>query len=1034
MSSIKVSRLVIIVFLSLILTSTFFPLQIAKAVSTPTVETRPATLISESAAMLNAQIVSDGGLSILERRFSWGTTSSCSDGWNADVGVSGDSFSYYLMGLNPGTTYYFQAWAKNSSGWSNSTAVSFTTTQQQTTPPTPNPPTALSPGSSSEGATIDNLTPTLTWTSVEGADYYAIAISEYPYGSSHIIYNPQQVYGTSISVPSGILSWGVRYRWNLQAHGPGGWSAVSNTIYFNTQQPTTYYTLSVNTQGHGSVNLSPSGGSYASETQVTLTAVPASGWQFDHWSGDLSGSQNPATITMNSNKSVTAIFVEQQTTPPTPNPPTALSPGSGSEGTTIDTLTPTLMWTSVEGVDYYAIAISEYPYGSSHIIYNPQQVYGTSISVPSGILSWGVRYRWNLQAHGPGGWSAVSNTLYFKTQQQTTDTTKPVVNSFSVNPSSVNLGSPFTISFSVSDSGGSGLKQVELWRANDSNASPGTWIQITYRSISGNSYSGSFTDTPSSAGTYWYGIHVVDNAGNWATESSPIRVTVDTSVVATPTFSPAGGTYTNSQTVSIYCSTSGATIRYTLNGSTPISSSTIYTGPITISSTTTIKAKAFKSGMTASAIASATYTISLSVIATPTFSPAGGTYTGTQSVSISCGTGGATIRYTINGSTPTSSSTIYSGPITVSSTTTIKAKAFKTGMTASAIASATYTISLSVVATPTFSPAGGTYTGTQSVSISCGTSGATIRYTLNGNNPTSSSMAYTGPITVSSTTTIKAKAFKTGMTDSSTASATYTISVSVVATPTFSPAAGTYTSPQTVSISCSTSGATIRYTLNGSTPTSSSTAYTSPITVSSTTTIKAKAFKTGMTASAIASATYTITENDVIRQAINYVIQLKGAKYLLGGKGWDYHNHCFTDATTIKTGYYYYNSNIGQVVFGQGIDCSGLIFWAFNKALKSTNYNETNPIPVNAHGQWKKYHDDSININNIKPGDLLFLDTPEGGIGYIDHVAMYIGNGKVIHSRGGKGVEELTLEEWFKLPTQYGKTYQYYFVGYGRYK
>lgn len=80
------------------------------------------------------------------------------------------------------------------------------------------------------------------------------------------------------------------------------------------------------------------------------------------------------------------------------------------------------------------------------------------------------------------------------------------------------------------------------------------------------------------------------------------------------------------------------------------------------------------------------------------------------------------------------------------------------------------------VATPTFSPAGGTYTSTQNVALSCTTTGATIRYTTNSSEPTSSSTVYSSPINVSSTTTIKAKAFKDGWTPSSTASATYTIS------------------------------------------------------------------------------------------------------------------------------------------------------------------------------------------------------------------------------------------------------------------
>lgn len=80
--------------------------------------------------------------------------------------------------------------------------------------------------------------------------------------------------------------------------------------------------------------------------------------------------------------------------------------------------------------------------------------------------------------------------------------------------------------------------------------------------------------------------------------------------VATPGFSPAGGTYTSAQNVTISCTTSGAIIRYTTDGSTPTSSSAQYTGAILIESTKTIKAIAMASGMNNSAIASATYTFS----------------------------------------------------------------------------------------------------------------------------------------------------------------------------------------------------------------------------------------------------------------------------------------------------------------------------------------------------------------------------------------------------------------------------------------
>jgi hypothetical protein len=94
-------------------------------------------------------------------------------------------------------------------------------------------------------------------------------------------------------------------------------------------------------------------------------------------------------------------------------------------------------------------------------------------------------------------------------------------------------------------------------------------------------------------------------------------------------------------------------------------------------------------------------------------------------------------------------------------------------------------------------------------------------------------------------------------TDGSTAPATPGPTTQA-ATPTLSPAAGTYSDPQSVSISDATSGASVYYTTNGTKPTTSSTKYTGPITVSSTETLQAIAVATGDTNSAAASAVYTI--------------------------------------------------------------------------------------------------------------------------------------------------------------------------------
>jgi Chitobiase/beta-hexosaminidase C-terminal domain/Legume lectin domain len=333
--------------------------------------------------------------------------------------------------------------------------------------------------------------------------------------------------------------------------------------------------------------------------------------------------------------------------------------------------------------------------------------------------------------------------------------------------------------------------------------------------------------------------------------------------VATPTFSPAAGTYTYAPSVTISDATSGATIYYTTDGTVPTVSSTKYIGAITVSSTETVEAIAVATGNIESAVASVAYTISLEPsVATPTFSPSGGAYTSTQSVTISDATSDATIYYTTNGTAPTTSSTEYSGPITVSSTETLKAIAAATGDNNSAVGFAAYNITPpTTVSTPTFSPPAGAYTSAQSVTISDATSGAAIYYTTNGTAPTTSSIEYSGPITVNSTETLEAIAVAAGATNSAVASAAYTITsaLPVVSTPTFSPVAGTYTSAQSVIISDATSGATIYYTTNGTTPTTSSTKYSGPITVSSTEMLQAIAASTGDTNSAVASAAYTIS-------------------------------------------------------------------------------------------------------------------------------------------------------------------------------
>jgi hypothetical protein len=255
------------------------------------------------------------------------------------------------------------------------------------------------------------------------------------------------------------------------------------------------------------------------------------------------------------------------------------------------------------------------------------------------------------------------------------------------------------------------------------------------------------------------------------------------------------------------------------------------------------------------AVALAQFSVaSAAVVATPIFKPKAGTYAAAQSVTLSDATPGATIYYTTDGTTPTTSSTPYTAPIAVKKTDTLKAIAAAKGDSNSAVVTAAYTI-LTPTATPVLSPKPAIYTLPQKVSISDATKGAAIYYTTDGTTPTTASTKYTTPINVAVTETIEAIALASGHSRSVVARAKYTLKVG---TPVFSPAAGKYTKAQSVTITELSPGATIYYTTNGTTPTTASTRYTAAIPVGKTVTIKAIGVATGQTESAVASAVYTI--------------------------------------------------------------------------------------------------------------------------------------------------------------------------------
>jgi alpha-tubulin suppressor-like RCC1 family protein len=336
---------------------------------------------------------------------------------------------------------------------------------------------------------------------------------------------------------------------------------------------------------------------------------------------------------------------------------------------------------------------------------------------------------------------------------------------------------------------------------------------------------------------------------------------------ATPGISPASNTYFVDQTVSLTTTTSGGTIRYTTNGSDPVSTSSPYSTPFLVTVSATVKAKTFKTGLADSNAVVSTYVLKVSA---PTLSPSGGSFGSPQNVIVNCTTPSVTLRYTLNGLDPstTDPTVAAGGTVLVDKALTLKVKGWRSGWDTSDTTAASLSFQ---VANPVLSPAGGAFSSATTVTITDSTPTSVIHVTTNGVEPTEADLvvATGGTVVIGESATLKAKAFRTGWTPSATTAGSCILTLGAVATPTFSPAGGTFTVGQTVRISSTTAGSEIRYTLDGTDPNRSSPIFGQPITVGATTTIKALASRSDRTSSAVATATYTINNAAVAAPSLS---------------------------------------------------------------------------------------------------------------------------------------------------------------------
>ena len=362
-----------------------------------------------------------------------------------------------------------------------------------------------------------------------------------------------------------------------------------------------------------------------------------------------------------------------------------------------------------------------------------------------------------------------------------------------------------------------------------------------------------------------------------------------TTTVATPTFSPAAGTYSETQNVTISCETTDATIYYTTNGTTPTTSSSVYSSPITISETTTVKAMGVKTGMDNSSVASATYTIqqltSITTIAglwefaatagssTPSQPNANVTFndwyvTGVKSsqVCVSDGQYGFVIYQSGHG---------FVAGDKLSGTVACKVMMYQNHYAEVMGVKASDLTVVSGQEVPVLSTAIASLEvrnyGTAINLGTCSYNGSKF-YDAAGDSITLYNNFNVNPNPINSLEAGKQYNVK-GVSIIYWQSNNQTQQIAPrnaddfeeivgpteqVATPTFTPAAGEYSEAQTVTIACTTQGATIHYTLDGTTPTTNSSTYTAALTISETTTVKAIAVKADMIDSEIATATYTI--------------------------------------------------------------------------------------------------------------------------------------------------------------------------------
>ncbi|MBQ1818642.1 MAG: chitobiase/beta-hexosaminidase C-terminal domain-containing protein, partial [Bacteroidales bacterium] len=471
---------------------------------------------------------------------------------------------------------------------------------------------------------------------------------------------------------------------------------------------------------------------------------------------------------------------------------------------------------------------------------------------------------------------------------------------------------------------------------------------------------------------------------------------------STPVITAAGdeaegdNTFYFNATISITAD-AGASIYYTTDGNEPTEASTLYTDPFQITTTNTIKAIAVKPYYQNSNVSTLEVTITAPTVEAPVFTPGTGTYADSVVFSIACATDNSEIRYTMDGTEPTETSTLYSAPISLTNTTTVKAKAFKTDWFTSETATAVYTVvydPVLTVNTPALN-----FTSTQ-LSQEFTVSGAhldeAITLTCNNTHFTVNPATITNPnnntvVTVTFDGSEPATGIIAIVSDTLSAQVSLTATAQLPA-PEFT--ADITDTMVTVTISCTVADAAIHYTIDGTEPTAESDTYTEPIVFSTpgSYTVKSMATKATWENSTVAiSDTYIINEPPT-PQPLDTIIYSVGFEASEGFVVSDVYNNtdiAYTGANGHQWGTYYGTPSTTSPIQGsQSMQMRWYSSTANSLGYTFTNFDLRNVTHVtflakNSNGLKVKVSHSVDGGNTYSDGEIFTLGSTAQGFDYV---------------------------------------------------